>query len=176
MNDAQQLSKLMDHANQDLFDEKQANECNSACALAIFKDNRGVWRIVMPKSRAGVNRKGKAYGNVWNLPGGRQDPGESLLDTAIRETSEETDWSLILHSKWLRKRIIVRTTAFFLFVVPPKIGWGAKVAKCKNREMSFVEVPRLSKFLECLKTGPDSILRCDNHRYRIRRCTYTHLA
>ncbi len=27
---------------------------------------------------------------LWALPGGRQDPGESLMETAVRETLEET--------------------------------------------------------------------------------------
>ena len=32
----------------------------------------------------------KDYGGYWNLPAGKSDPGESPMDTAIREVLEET--------------------------------------------------------------------------------------
>ena len=36
----------------------------------------------------------KPQGNTWGIPSGKQDPGESLLAAAVRETGEETGLAL----------------------------------------------------------------------------------
>lgn len=52
-------------------------------AVAVIKDNQG--RILIQQRPAEA-----MLGALWEFPGGKQEPGESLEQTAVRETREET--------------------------------------------------------------------------------------
>ncbi len=84
----------------------------------VFRRREGVFEIFFVKN---------AYG-YWTFPKGKQEKGESLVDTAIRETSEEaglTGLKLVapLGRTQFRFRqsgqVVQKTVHFFLFEVPP---------------------------------------------------------
>ena len=52
--------------------------------LAAVIENRGRYLICQRPSQ-------KRHGGLWEFPGGKLEPGESLLQAAIRELAEELD-------------------------------------------------------------------------------------
>ena len=55
-----------------------------------IKQGVGVW-IFNPKGQVLMGLRLSKHGfNTWSAPGGKPEAGESLIDTAIRETREET--------------------------------------------------------------------------------------
>jgi len=65
----------------DYIDDDNAPAVNSVVpsVTAVVRDNEG--RILLIH---------KVDNNLWALPGGGHDPGESITDTVIREVKEET--------------------------------------------------------------------------------------
>lgn len=57
----------------------------AAVAIAITEDEAGEPAFILTR-RSGRLRR---HARQWALPGGRQDPGETLLETALREMDEE---------------------------------------------------------------------------------------
>ena len=46
--------------------------------------------VVVRRGQRFLLTQEQKYGSTWSLPGGRVEPGESLIDAAIREVHEET--------------------------------------------------------------------------------------
>lgn len=59
--------------------------------------------------------QGKQYRDLWGLPAGKLDPGESPLEGAIRELREETDIDLSSHHLEFVVTAYVREGLDFLF-------------------------------------------------------------
>ena len=59
-------------------------QVDAAVLIPIFTDDRG--DVIVYTERGADLRK---HAGEISFPGGRQDPGESLLDTALREAEEE---------------------------------------------------------------------------------------
>jgi bis(5'-nucleosidyl)-tetraphosphatase len=57
---------------------------NRSAGLVVVRRIEGEWRCLVLR----------AYRN-WDLPKGRPEPGEALLETALRETAEETGLSAL---------------------------------------------------------------------------------
>ncbi len=57
---------------------------NRSAGLVVVRRIEGQWRCLVLR----------AYRN-WDLPKGRPEPGEALLETALRETAEETGLSAL---------------------------------------------------------------------------------
>ena len=62
----------------------------AAVAIAVFEGEDGDPAFVLTR-RSGRLRR---HARQWALPGGRLDPGETALEAALREMSEEIDLSL----------------------------------------------------------------------------------
>jgi 8-oxo-dGTP pyrophosphatase MutT (NUDIX family) len=58
----------------------------SAAVAAIFRERAGESELLLIER---AERAGDPWSGHMALPGGRRDPGEELLETAIRETREE---------------------------------------------------------------------------------------
>jgi 8-oxo-dGTP pyrophosphatase MutT (NUDIX family) len=63
---------------------RSSAEVDAAVLIPIFGDERG--DVVVYTERGADLRK---HAGEISFPGGRQDPGESLLETALREAEEE---------------------------------------------------------------------------------------
>ena len=72
--------------------------------------------ILTKRSSALKNHPGQ-----WALPGGMRDPGESLVETALRELSEEVDLYLESDSVLGRLDDFVTRSGF---VITPVVVWG----------------------------------------------------
>ena len=62
----------------------------AAVAIAVTEDETGAPAFILTR-RSGHLRR---HARQWALPGGRQDPGETLLEAALREMEEEVGLSL----------------------------------------------------------------------------------
>jgi 8-oxo-dGTP pyrophosphatase MutT (NUDIX family) len=62
----------------------------AAVALVLTPDEHGNACFVLTRRTARLNR----HAHQWALPGGRLDPGESVVDAALRETEEEVGITL----------------------------------------------------------------------------------
>lgn len=72
-------------ARTDYIDDPNAPEINSVVpsVVAVVQDQDG--RVLMIH---------KTDNNLWALPGGGHEPGESIADTVVREVKEETGYDV----------------------------------------------------------------------------------
>jgi len=77
---------------------------NSLIALSIYDQNRadanthvrvGVG-LVIRDMNGDILLERRSDNGLWGLPGGRVEPGESLLQTALREAKEETGLTIVV--------------------------------------------------------------------------------
>jgi 8-oxo-dGTP diphosphatase len=85
--------------------------------------------IIDPAGRMLVVRRSQGdprFPGTWDLPGGRQEPGESIEETAIRETQEEVGISqknppLLFATSDIRNGES-KSWLFYLMKVPADVG------------------------------------------------------
>ena len=66
----------------------------------------------------------KAFPSQWELPGGHSDPGETILDTVVREVKEETGLDVVS---------IADEFMSFEYISPEKDGGSAK-----TKQLNFI--------------------------------------
>lgn len=73
----------------DYIDDPNAPKINSVVpsVVAVVQDDAG--RVLMIH---------KTDNNLWALPGGGHEPGESIADTVVREVKEETGYDVAVES------------------------------------------------------------------------------
>lgn len=84
----QTLSQNLTALDLDIVDE--ASLTPAAVAIAVTEDETGAPAFILTR-RSGRLRR---HARQWALPGGRQDPGETLLEAALREMDEEVGLAL----------------------------------------------------------------------------------
>lgn len=84
----QTLSQNLTALDLDIIDE--ASLTPAAVAIAVTEDETGAPAFILTR-RSGRLRR---HARQWALPGGRQDPGETLLEAALREMDEEVGLAL----------------------------------------------------------------------------------
>lgn len=107
-----------------------------------------------------------SYPNYWCIPGGAQEPGESLLETTLREIDEEYGLSITsAMCKFLIDRPENNPGKVFLCIVPKDqepilregkaMGWFP-IEAISNMELGFrhneIIVPFLRKYMEKLSS------------------------
>ncbi|KAA1416487.1 CoA pyrophosphatase [Nocardioides humilatus] len=64
---------------------KALGHTDAAVLVPLFTDAAGDWNVAFTER----NRDLRKHAGEISFPGGRRDPGETLLDTALREAEEE---------------------------------------------------------------------------------------
>lgn len=64
---------------------EESEERPAAVVLAVVPDEHGHAAVLLTKRAKGLRR----HSGQWALPGGRLDPGETVVDAALRELEEE---------------------------------------------------------------------------------------
>jgi 8-oxo-dGTP pyrophosphatase MutT (NUDIX family) len=138
-------------------DSTEGYEKNAVLWLIIWDNKHNCWRVIMTAE----NRRTK---NVWGLPGGNIDQADQLMASkhhisaswiaAQREFNEETEYQF--HQKYYKRSTDVKftrnNTRFYISVYEDPHIWQCKGFK-KNKEINFVELPRLTKVIHSLQTG-----------------------
>ena len=75
--------------------------------------------VLDPDDRVLLIRQGRSEGEIWTVPGGRHEPGESIEDCVLREVREETGLQVVLDrlvavEQWLDEGALVGLGLQFL--------------------------------------------------------------
>jgi len=139
---------------------------NSFIGLVFWDSRIGEHRILM-----NVNK----HSDSWDLPGGIIDRGESAWDAAIRELHEET--RMVFKGKyWDFSKEVVLNIGFaqihLSYYRDVSSIWQCK-GNPRNSEVSWVECPRLSAFMQSLATGHN--LKCGKITKPLRGAVIKHM-
>lgn len=96
-----------------------------------------------------IQRAERRYKGLWSLPGGKKDKGESLQETAIRETCEETGIKITAHRRYHKNE----RHGFEIWRGKP-IGGRLQPQKEECLDAKWFQKDMLPHD-ECLAIGPD---------------------
>ncbi|MDI3209316.1 CoA pyrophosphatase [Pseudarthrobacter sp. AL07] len=74
----------LEHRARHIAGEDQPGVRRAAVAITVYAKSGSLHVLIIKRAARGSNA------GQWALPGGRMDPGEDLVDTALRELHEET--------------------------------------------------------------------------------------
>jgi 8-oxo-dGTP pyrophosphatase MutT (NUDIX family) len=143
--------------------ERKNPEKNAVIILLIRIGK--TWRLVMNVERRGATK------HVWGFPGGGIDAGEKPWNAALRELKEET--GIVFNKKrWDHKsehKFTRRGTRFYIGIYNGSLFKGNP----RNKEVSYVEWPRIENFYTALSDGHGSLLTCGKFTLPMRNCMHS---
>lgn len=89
----------------------------AAVAIVVLPDGEGRACVLLTLRARSLRR----HGGQWAFPGGRRDPGETAVETALRELSEEVDLELTEDDVLGRLDDYPTRSGF---VIRPLVAWG----------------------------------------------------
>jgi ADP-ribose pyrophosphatase YjhB (NUDIX family) len=126
-------------------DYKKTIETPSVGIVVFSKDKKQV--VLVKHGEKATHKTG-----IIGLPAGRPDPGETLVQTAVRELHEET--GLETSEKYMRQlpntyaAVIERKTGYLLFSYAPFIctSYTGEIHQIRETEPFWVDVSKLSDY------------------------------
>jgi mutator protein MutT len=136
-----------------VFKESPSDFLPRVEVVAVFCEYEG--RYLFLKKTAGTNN-----GNLWGLPAGKIEPGESQEEAAVREVEEETGLQLQrerlipLRSVYVRRPcdFVFHTYRYLLEAEPVVI----RLSPSEHEEWRWATLDEV-KELECIQGGHEAI-------------------
>ena len=160
-----ELDDFLKRVNKNYKDDDDTPPDNAVFIMIVYLF--GAWRVVMNVERRPNGKR------VWGFPGGGIDPGDKTVRNpsgawraAKRELFEETSMRFEnKHWDFLREVSFTRSkTRFFFSAYTGPLFRGDP----NNREVEYVDFPRLSQLKKSLHTGVP--LKCGDHTHNLRGC------
>lgn len=136
-------------------------------ARMIIRDKDGKF-LVMKNIKDGRNR--------WEFPGGKQDPGEDLFDTAKRETLEETG-IIVTGQRFVAERSIYVESGFWNGEFFEAITWKGEAEikePTKFKEIRWVTSDEFAGLAQIPRVGVDLARLVEEHDRRERERREVH--
>jgi 8-oxo-dGTP pyrophosphatase MutT (NUDIX family) len=117
------------------YSEQHPNDPPRSCGAVVVRSKEDLWEALLIRSKRGN----------WSFPKGRMDPGESEIDTAIREIREETGIIVSIDARFRREVPAIpvdkpgfRNDRLIVFYLAKAIGGEDTPQLSEIRELKWV--------------------------------------